>query len=155
MPNNGQAPVKARRILWKWSIAALAGLLLFLLWQGGSALYSGHKLADKAAQRFHSQLNSGEYEDICSEAADEAFAEEDKHDQFIHFLDSIHRKLGRAGTAKQIHINVNVTGSGTFVTSQFSTEFEQGLADETFVWRKDGKLFKLYRYNVQSEAFLK
>lgn len=105
-------------------------------------------------QHFHSQLNAGQYEEICAEA-DEGFSQSDKHHELVHFLDQVHKKLGNAGTARRLGINVKATSGGTFVTSEFATQFDEGEADETFVWRKSGKDLKLYRYNVQSNAFLK
>jgi hypothetical protein len=105
-------------------------------------------------QRFHRQLNADDYVDICDEA-DEAFAQSKQHDQLIRLLDSVHRKLGKAVTVQQLNINVNATLGGTFLTARYTTKFEQADAVETFTWRKSGSTWKLYGYNVQSEAFLK
>lgn len=116
-----------KRVLWKWSIALAVILLLILLWQCGSGLYSGYKSGNEAVRRFHAQLNAGKYDEICSEA-DEAFTQSDKHDELVHFLEQVHHKLGDAGTATQVRVNVNATMSGTFVTSEFTTQFEQGQA---------------------------
>jgi len=153
-PDFGDTPKPQKRVLWKWSLAVAGVLLLWLFWQCGSGLYSGYKSGDDAVKRFHTQLNAAQYEQICSEA-DEAFAQSEKHDELIHFPDQVHKKLGVAGTAKQSRMNVNATTGGTFVTSQFTTQFVEGEADETFVWRKSGNNLRLYRYNVQSNAFLK
>jgi hypothetical protein len=153
-PSSGYTANPPKRILWKWSLAVVAVGLVFLMWQCGSALYSGSKLADQAEQRFHGQLNRGELEQICREG-DEAFSQGEKHDELVHFLEQIHKKLGNAGAGNRINLRVNAEPGGTFVTSQFSTQFEQGQAEETFTWRKSGNTLKLYRYNVQSDAFLK
>jgi len=136
-PNFGQSAAPPKRILWKWSLAATALLLLFLVWRCGSALYSGSKLADQAVQRFHAQFNRGEFDEICREG-DEAFSQQEKHDEFLHALEQIHRKLGNAGAGSRINLRVNAETSGTFVIAQFTTQFEQGEADETFTWRKSG-----------------
>jgi hypothetical protein len=154
VPNFGDATKPQKRVLWKWSLAATAVLLILLLWQCGSGLYSGYKSGDQAVQHFHAQLNSGQFEEICSEA-DEAFSQSDKHEELVRFLEQVHKKLGNAGTAKQLRINVNATTGGTFVTAEFITRFDEAQADETFTWRKSGKDLKLYRYNIQSNAFLK
>ena len=153
-PNLGDSPKPQKRILWKWSIALAAILLLILLWQCGSGLYSGYKSGNEAVQRFHAQLNAGKYDEICSEA-DEAFSHSDKHDELVHFLEQVHQRLGNAGTASQVRLNVNATTGGTFVISEFTTQFEQGQAEETFTWRKGVSSLKLYRYNIQSNALLK
>jgi hypothetical protein len=153
-PDFESASKPQKRVLWKWSLVVTAFLLLFLLWQCGSASYLGYKSGDKVVQRFHTQLNAGDYEEICSEA-DEAFSQSGTHDEALHFLDQVHKKLGNAGSAKQVQVNVSVTTQGAFVTSLFSTQFDEGTAQETFIWRKNGLDLKLYRYNVQSPVFLK
>jgi hypothetical protein len=150
----GNNPRPQKRILWKWTGALTAVLLISLLWQCGSAFYSGYKYGDGAAQRFHEELNTGQYEEICSEA-DPAFSQWRNHEGALHFLQQLHGKLGDAGVTKQVHIKVSVTTGGTFVTSEFDTQFDQGEAEETFIWRKSGINLHLYRYNVQSSALLK
>jgi hypothetical protein len=153
-PDFGNNPRPQKRILWKWTGALTAVLLISLLWQCGSAFYSGYRYGDGVAQRFHEQLNTGQYEEICSEA-DPAFSRWGDHEGALHFLQQVHRKLGDAGVAKRIRVNVNVTTGGTFVTSEFDTQFGQGEAEETFTWRKRGLNLNLCRYNVQSSLFLK
>jgi len=152
-PDFKQRPERSKRVLWKWSLAIGAIWLLFLMWQCGSGLYSGSKLASEAVRRFHSQLNSGDYIQICVEA-DEAFSQSEQRDDLLHFLESIHQKLGNAGADKQTNVRVNATTGGTFVTVQFTTQFDRGQADETFTWRKSGSTLKLYQYNVNSRALL-
>jgi len=154
VPSFGYSTGPPKRILWKWSLAVTAVVLVFLMWQCGSALYSGAKLADQAVQRFHVQLNRGEFDEICREG-DEAFSQGEKHDELLHFLEQIHRKLGNAGAGSRTNLRVNAEPGGTFVTAHFATQFEQGQADETFTWRRSGNTLRLYRYNVQSNAFLK
>ena len=43
-------PAPAKRVLWKWSAAATVLILAFLMWQCGSALLQGRKLADVAVR---------------------------------------------------------------------------------------------------------
>lgn len=153
-PDFGSYSKPQTRVLWKWTGAVTAIFLILFLWQCGSAFYSGYIYGDGVAQRFHEQLNAGQYEEICSEA-DPAFSRWRAPDGALHFLEQLHGKLGDAGAAKQIHINVNITTGGTFVTSAFDTQFDHGEAEETFVWRKSGLNLRLYRYNVQSSVLLK
>jgi len=154
VPAVTQEQAKPKRILWKWSLIVSGCLLAFLMWQCGSALYSGSKLADQAAQHFHQQLNRAEFEQICSEA-DPGFSEPEKHDELITFLQSVHKKLGNATGEKRQNLNVSSTTGGTFVTANFASQFDTGEASETFVWRKTGDSLRLYRYNLNSKAFLK
>lgn len=63
-------------------------------------------MADKAAQRFHEQLNSGDFDAICREA-DEVFSQGEKHDELLHFLEKVHQKLGNAGAGSRVNLHVN------------------------------------------------
>ena len=114
-------PAPAKRVLWKWSGAATVLILVFLMWQCGSALLQGRKLADVAVRHFHEQLNAADYEGICREA-DQGFGNQG-HDQTIRFLEAVHRKLGVAGTETRLNIRVETNPGGTFLTTQYSTMF--------------------------------
>jgi hypothetical protein len=142
-----------KRVLWKWSVAAAAAILVFLMWQCGSALQQGRGLANAAVRHFHQELNSGNYEHIC-QGADEGFSQGEKHDELLRLLEAVHRKLGDAGDESQVNMNVNATTDGTFITTEYNTRFAQGQAIETFTWVKSGGTLKLYGYNVQSKALL-
>jgi hypothetical protein len=143
-----------KRILWKWSLALTALVLLYVMWQCGSALDLGSRSADQAVQRFHDHLNRGEFDEICREG-DPAFSQGEKHDELVHLLEQVHRKLGNAEGARRVNLHASAGTSGTFVTAQFTTHFEQAPAAETFAWRTGWNTLKLYGYNVQSNAFLK
>jgi hypothetical protein len=128
-------------------------LVLFVLWQCGSALYQGPALSNNAVWRFHTHLNNGEFGAICDEA-DVPLAQGEMRDELLDILQGVHRKLGDAGEEKLVNLNVNVTVSGTFLHTQYVTTFAQGQATENFTWRKSGETLELYRYYVQSRAFL-
>jgi hypothetical protein len=153
-PNVGHHSSAPIRILWKWSLAIAGILLILLAWECGSALFSGASLADNAVQRFHGQLNGGKFEEISREA-DEGLSQGEKRDELFNFLEAVHRRLGDAETQKRINLRVNATTRGSFLISQYDTQFSQGQAIETFTWRKNGRALKLYEYNVQSTALLK
>jgi hypothetical protein len=53
-----------KRVLWKWSVAVTAAILLFLMWQCGSAFHEVRGLANTAVKEFHQRLNGGRYEEI-------------------------------------------------------------------------------------------
>lgn len=142
-----------KRVLWKWSLAITAIVVVFLAWQCGTAILQGRRLATSAVDRFHQQLNAGKFEEIYQEAA-EGFRQGSKHEEIVRFLNAVHAKLGNAGTTSAGNINVSATPNGTFVTTQYATTFEKGDAAETFTWLKTGGGLKLYSYNVQSNAFI-
>jgi hypothetical protein len=138
---------------WRWMLTIVAVVFLYLMWQCGSALLEGHKLADAATQRFHQQLNAGQYETICEEA-DEGFGCDQKRDELVKFLSAVHRKLGNAGEPKFVRMNVNATTNGTFTSVVYETKFAMGDATETFTWiKKEGSL-KLRGYSINSMALV-
>jgi hypothetical protein len=142
----------AKRVLWKWSAAVVALLLVFLMWRCGSALVQGRKLADAAVKQFHERLNAGNFEEIYRDA-DEGFRGQN-HDNSIKLLEAVHNKLGLAGTATQDNLRVDTNTLGTFLTAQYSTVFAAGAATEMFTWKKSGEILKLYRYDIQSNSLI-
>jgi len=151
-PEIQYAPAR-KRVLWKWSLAVTAIVIIFVAWQCGSGIFQGHKLADVAVQHFHEQLNGGRYDGIYDEAT-EGFRQGGKHEEFMKLLGAVHAKTGDAGATKSGSINVTTTPSGTFVTTQYETTFEKGAATETFTWLKTQGTLKLYGYNIQSNALI-
>jgi hypothetical protein len=152
-PNLGSSASPPKRVLWKWSLALTAAVLVYMMWQCDSALNLGYESADQAVQRFHDHLNRGEFDEICREG-DGAFSQGEKHDELVRLLEQVRRKLGNAGGARRVNLHASVGTGGAFVTAQFATHFEQAPAAETFTWRKGWDTLKLYGYNIQS-AFLK
>jgi hypothetical protein len=146
-------PAPAKRVLWKWSAAAAAFILVLLMWQCGSALVQGRKLADAAVRHFHQQLNAGDYEGIYREA-DQGFGGRQGHDESIRFLHAVHQKLGPAGMEIRLNIRVETNPGGTFLTTQYNTMFAVGTATEMFTWVKSGGTLKLNGYHIQSNALI-
>jgi hypothetical protein len=151
MPQPVQRP---KVVLWKWSLLITAIVLAVLMWQCGSALLEGRKLANGAVRHFHEQLNAEEYEQILQEAAD-GFTRSGKHEDLVGFLQAVHTKLGGAESESLINLGANSSTNGTFITSRYNTKFDRGAAAETFTWIRSGANLKLYGYNVQSNALLK
>jgi hypothetical protein len=139
--------------LWKWSVGATSIILLVLLWQCGSALVQGRKLANAAVRHFHQQLNTEEYDEIYQEA-DEGFKNGQTHDEIIEFLRAVHSKLGNTGDEKQINIRADANTHGAFITARYSTAFVSGTATETFTWIKSSGILKLHAYHIQSNALI-
>ena len=140
-------------MLWKWSIVATIVVLGCFLWQCGSALMTGRELSNAAAQRFHGELNSEQYEQIYDEA-DAGFRSSGKKEELVKFLQAVHRKLGNAGTQTLSNIMVQSTPGGTFLIATYTTKFDRGAAVEKFVWIKESGRLVLRGYNVQSNTFI-
>lgn len=141
---------RSSRVFWKWSIGITAVVLLFYAWQCGSAMMLGRSSADQLVRRFHQELNGARFDQISREA-DEGFG----HDETLKLLAAVHTKLGDAGAQSLENMNINAGTDGTYVTTQFSTQFARGLATETFTWIKKSGELKLYAYNIESDAFLR
>jgi len=123
------------------------------MWQCGSALVQGRKLATAAVRHFHQQLNAEKYEEIYREA-DEGFRAGQSHDELIQFLQAVHKKLGNAGDEKQVNIRVDTNTRGTFTTTWYNTTFVNGTASERFTWVKSDGALELYAYHIESNALL-
>lgn len=141
------------KFLWKWTLGFVLALVVWGMWQCGSTLRTGYRLAEPAVRQFHQQLDAGQYNEICDQAAD-GFCASGPEDKTVPFLTAVHEKLGKSGTAKEGQVNVHSGTDGTFLTVNFDTAYEAGSATETFTWIKTGGTIKLYRYNIQSNALI-
>ena len=149
---SADAAARPKRKWWKWSLALSAILVIFLMWQGGSALRQARVLADPAVETFHKKMNAGQFDQICGDA-DENFAL-NKQAEVVKFLEAAHTKLGDAGTSSQANILVNSTTSGTFIVVRYNTTFSRGSAVETFSFIRSGGTLKLHGYHIESNALI-
>jgi len=138
-----------KRVLWKWSIAVTLVLMTILFWRCGTGLMQGRELSANGVQQFHALLNSGQHEQIYYGASD-AFRGGGSKQDLIKFFQSIHRKLGDAGSSTLTSLNVSATPTGTYITTVYRTTFTEGEAVETFTWLKSGQGVVLNGYNIQS-----
>jgi hypothetical protein len=141
------------RFRWKWSLLFLLALVSWGMWQCSSGFRMALQLADPAVQEFHQQLDAGQYEAICSQAA-EGFCASGAAGETMLLLKGVHEKLGNTSAAKRGVMTVSAATGGTFVRIQYNTSFASGPALETFTWIKNASAFKLYGYNVESKALL-
>jgi hypothetical protein len=143
----------SRRVLWKISAAFTLVVIAFVLWQCGSGLVMGRRLAEGAVDRFHNQLNSGKYDQIYNEASD-AFRNTGTRKELVGFFQAVHAKLGNSTSCRLVSMNVNTMPPSTFITAVYSTTFTQSIATETFTWHKGIGRLELSGYNIQSSALL-
>ena len=152
-PADVQPKRERKRILWKWSLVAAAILLAYFMWQCGSGMIAGARLSDDAVRRFHSQLDSGAYEELWKES-DDSFQNSGSHEELLKFLAGVHSKLGVSRSSTRTNIFVSATTNGTFIKVTYESTFEKGNATETFTWRKTiGGSLILFGYNIQSKTF--
>jgi hypothetical protein len=146
------AEPKHKRTVLKWSLVATALVFGYFAWQCGSGMSTGARLSDDAVRHFHSQLDSGAYDNIVGES-DEAFQNSDSHEELLKFLAGVHSKLGTSRGFTRTNILVNANTNGTFIRVSYASTFEQGNAVEVFTWRKVGGGLKLMGYHVESKTF--
>jgi uncharacterized protein DUF3887 len=110
-------------------------------------------IAEAGVVDFHQKLNNGDFDTITNEASAE-FKAATKQDDFIKLLSVIHRKLGNFQSSKSTGWNDTVATGGTTVTLNYSATYENGTADENFVFRiTDGKAV-LLGYHINSMALI-
>ncbi|HZN06148.1 MAG TPA: DUF3887 domain-containing protein [Pyrinomonadaceae bacterium] len=131
-------------------------LILFTLvvaLQLSCGVKKGKENAERAVEKFHSQLNAGQFQQIYSES-DEAFRKAVTEEQALQLFDAVHRKLGTVQQAKLTGWHVNATTGGTAVTLGYDVDFSEGKGTEQFVYHVSGDKALLFNYNVNSPLLI-
>lgn len=110
-------------------------------------------VAEKAIGAFHTMLNAGKTAAIYQQSAPE-MKSATSAEHFGKFLDAVHRKLGAFRGGKSVGWNDNVTPSGHFLSVNYAAHYDQGAADESFVYRIDQNRATLIGYHVSSDALI-
>ena len=113
----------------------------------------GKENAERAVEKFHSQLNAGQFQQIYSES-DEAFRKAVTEEQALQLFDAVRRKLGTVQHAKLTGWHVNATTGGTAVTLGYDVDFSEGKGTEQFVYHVSGDKALLFNYNVNSPLLI-
>ena len=113
----------------------------------------GKENAERAVEKFHNQLNAGQFQQIYSES-DEAFRKVVTEEQALQLFDAVRRKLGTVQQAKLTGWNVNATTGGTAVTLGYDVDFSEGKGTEQFVYNVTGDKALLFNYNVNSPLLI-
>lgn len=131
-----------------WILLA-AVVLVVVLGFVGKGTYHQYRLASTAVERFHQQLDAGDYEGICGEASDD-FRTSGNHADLISFLDKIHQKMGDSATTSLAGFHVHWTNGRLWVDEVSNTQFSLGQGQESFVWIVEQDQLHLYRYHITS-----
>jgi hypothetical protein len=143
----GPARKTTKTVLWILLLAAVA--MLLGLGTCGRSEYRQYRMVDGAVAAFHGQLDRAQYEDIYGEATDQ-FRGTGSRQQAIAFLKQVHGKMGASGKSSIRGLDVSVSTQGRFVSAAYASEFAQGPATESFVWRMDQDQPRLWNYQVDS-----
>jgi uncharacterized protein DUF4019 len=127
--------------------------MLLVALQLSCGMKQGKEAGERAAQKFHTQLNAGQFHDIYSQA-DEAFQKAISEGDATALFDAVRRKLGTVQEAKPTAWFVNANTGGTFVTLGYDVQFSEGKAVEQFVFKVNGDNALLVNYNINSPVLI-
>ncbi|HVO56542.1 MAG TPA: hypothetical protein VMT51_02485 [Dongiaceae bacterium] len=130
-------------------VPLLAGLLLALAAACGTPQTIGQ--ATVAGKKFHERLNAQDAAAIYADA-DPQFRQATKLEDLTALVNRVHDRLGAVTDPTRTGFNVNFNAGGSTITLTYSTKFQLGEAQETFLWRKQGESMKLLNYRIQSSA---
>ena len=130
-------------------VALLAVVGGVVVWKIGRSTYHDYQIASSAVDRFHKQLNAGDYQQIYDEATVD-FQRSGSRETFGRVLDNIRQKMGAAGKGNVAGFHVNWRNNRLWVDQVFNTQFEKGQGQESFVWEIVHDQPRLYNYRVDS-----
>jgi opacity protein-like surface antigen len=128
----------------------LAGLAVAM---AGCSSSAQRAEAQEAVSKFHQLLDSGQFEEIYADSADDLKKLSAQSD-FVALLSAVHRKLGTTRSAESRGWNVNYQTSGTYVTLAYKTAYARGEATEQFVFAMQKDAPALAGYHINSTALV-
>ena len=126
-------------------------VMAFSLLADGCA--KSREAAERGTQAFRKRATSGEFASIYREAAPE-FQKSATETDFVKLMEGIGRKLGAWKSSQTPAWKVFSGTGGRTVTLGYASQFENGGANEEFVWRIQGESAVLVAYHINSPLFL-
>jgi hypothetical protein len=109
------------------------------------------QLLNKQWNRFRSQIDSTQYHEIYIGADDELRKATNEAD-FIFFLQSVHRDLGRIERSHPRDFKIGWLGGRQIVSLTYDTQFTAGTGTEQFDWHISNNRLLLFGYHVTPNA---
>lgn len=131
----------------------IAMIVILLIFSGCSDLATAKPAAEAAVLKFHNKYNTGDFKSIF-ENADQDFKKGVSFDNFILFMKAVHSKLGKVKSTENQNWRVGNFNLKTFVSLQQKTEFEKGIAVESFNYRIENEKAILVGYNINSRDLI-
>ena len=132
----------------------VAALVVVASVAGSSCSYRrAYNAAEAATASFHECLNEGLLQQIYDRADQQLRAGTTESD-FVALLAAVHRKLGRHLTTRIQSSHVHGLGRVVTVALRCSSDFEEGDAQEEFVWLVEGTSCRLASYNISSRTLV-
>jgi hypothetical protein len=124
-----------------------AALLLGL---GGCSGTASVKDAEAKVAVFHQRLDTGDYEAVWRDSAEEITKGESK-DKLVSLLGAIHSRFGKVKASKQQGWKVNVDNGVHTTEVTMQTTFDKGSLEEHFLFRGTSGGLKLAGYEFQEK----
>jgi hypothetical protein len=120
----------------------------------GCGMKADMKTVDAAVEKFHAQLNAGNFDQIYADT-NEALKQASSREEFVKLLGAVHRKLGAVKSSSRGNFFENWGTSGKIVRTSYPTEFEgDSAAQEEFVFQVGGDGATIRGYHINSNALI-
>ena len=145
-----------KKILQWIGIGTLALLVVSGVWaflgfnQAGKLSPSVEQFVD----RFYIHMNSGRYHEIYDGMSTEEFRRSVGYPKFEKFERGITEKLGKVTQRTKGPWRIFRGTGGLFFSVRYATVRERGKATEDFNLKREGDVWKIYGYNVNSAELL-
>jgi hypothetical protein len=111
------------------------------------------KKGDAAVRRFHEKLN-GQLADEIFRAATADYQRAATQETNRKMVEAVHRKMGDAGSFTTTSWRLNFTPAGRMLSLDCETQFANGRAQESFLWRFESDQPKLLGWHINSPLLI-
>jgi hypothetical protein len=130
-------------------------MALFLASCGCRSVENAQAESTRMMNVLHEDINAGDINSIYS-GADEGFRQGTTSSDSAQLFIAIRKKLGDAGKTYPQNTTISATLSGHYITATYETDFvNDPNAIERVVWHESDGAYRLYRYDINSNAFLR
>ena len=136
-----------KRVIVIGALIAVVGAIV--LWSAGKGMYHNYRLSSAAVEKFHHELDLGDYDAIWEDSTD-AFRGSGTRADTIKLFEMIHQKMGSSGKANSTGFHVNWQPGRANVSHVFDTAFSNGHAQEAFIWIVEQDKPRLQSYRIDS-----
>lgn len=112
------------------------------------------EVADRAVQKFHTQVNQGECQEAYKQAAD-SFKDTFNLSEVTYFCSEMRSQFGSVKSTVRVSQSEQQDKQGiSYLVTSYVTELSSVSASETFVWLADDSQVQLAGYGMTSEPSL-
>lgn len=107
----------------------------------------------QAVRDFHDMIDAEKFS-IVYEHTSEDLKKASSQQEFTALLDAVHRKLGKTKSLELVGKSFFYSTSGETITLNYRTTYEQGEAEESFIYQIQDKTALLGGYHINSNALI-